>query len=43
ARKAILAHLGDLEDTYLAEQHLTDARASDTEAMRVKVLMKRKS
>lgn len=43
AREAILAHLNDLEDIYLTEQHLTDTRASDTEAMRVKVLMKRKS
>jgi RHH-type rel operon transcriptional repressor/antitoxin RelB len=27
AREAILEHLGDLEDLYLAEQRLTDIRA----------------
>ncbi|PHV09961.1 TraY domain-containing protein [Chitinimonas sp. BJB300] len=42
AREAILAHMDELEAVYLAEHLLMDARASQTESMRVRVLMKRK-
>lgn len=33
AREAILAHLDDLEDLYLAEQRLMDIRAGKTETV----------
>lgn len=33
ARQAILEHLDDLEDVYLAEQRLTDIRAGRTETI----------
>jgi RHH-type rel operon transcriptional repressor/antitoxin RelB len=33
AREAILEHLGELEDTYLAEQRLADIRAGRAEVM----------
>ena len=41
AREAILKHLGDLEDLYLAEQRLIDARAGKTEAVPLEDMMKR--
>lgn len=33
AREAILTHLDDLEDLYLAEQHLVDLRAGKAKAV----------
>lgn len=41
AREAILEHLGDLEDLYLAEQRLIDQRAGKTEAVPLEKVMKR--
>lgn len=41
AREAILEHLEDLEDLYLAEQRLIDARAGKTEAVPLEDVMKR--
>ena len=41
AREAILKHLDDLEDLYLAEQRLIDARAGKTEAVPLEDKMKR--
>ena len=41
AREAILEHLDDLEDLYLAEQRLIDARAGKTEAVPLEDMMKR--
>lgn len=41
AREAILEHLDDLEDLYLAEQRLIDARAGKTEAVPLEDVMKR--
>ncbi len=41
AREAILKHLDDLEDLYLAEQRLIDARAGKTEAVPLEDMMKR--
>ncbi|MBV9589027.1 MAG: TraY domain-containing protein [Hyphomicrobiales bacterium] len=41
AREAILEHLGDLEDIYLAEQRLSDLRAGRSEAIPLRELMKR--
>ena len=41
AREAILEHLDDLEDLYLAEQLLIDARAGKTEAVPLEDVMKR--
>lgn len=41
AREAILKHLDDLEDLYLAEQRLIDARAGKTEAVPLEDVMKR--
>lgn len=41
AREAILEHLDDLEDLYLAEQRLIDARAGKTEAVQLEDVMKR--
>ena len=41
AREAILEHLDNLEDLYLAEQRLIDARAGKTEAVPLEDVMKR--
>lgn len=41
AREAILEHLDDLEDLYLAEQRLLDIRAGRTQTMPLEDLMKR--
>ena len=41
AREAILQHLDDLEDVYLAEQRLTDLRAGRTNTVSLADLMKR--
>ena len=41
AREAILEHLDDLEDLYLAEQRLTDIRAGKTQTVPLDKLMKR--
>ena len=41
ARVAILEHLDDLEDLYLAEQRLIDARAGKTKAVPLENVMKR--
>ena len=40
AREAILEHIGDLEDIYLAEQRLEDIRAGRTKAMPLEEVMK---
>ena len=40
-REAILEHLADLEDLYLAEQRLIDQRAGKTEAVPLEKVMKR--
>lgn len=40
AREAILEHLDDLEDLYLAEQRLTDVRAGKSETVLLEELMK---
>lgn len=39
AREAILAHLDDLEDLYLAKQRLMDIRAGKTETVLLDVVM----
>jgi RHH-type rel operon transcriptional repressor/antitoxin RelB len=41
AREAILEHLDDLEDIYLAEQRLFDLRAGRSEAVPLREMMKR--
>lgn len=41
AREAILEHLDDLEDIYLAEQRLADLRAGRSEAVPLREMMKR--
>jgi RHH-type transcriptional regulator, rel operon repressor / antitoxin RelB len=41
AREAILEHLDDLEDLYLAEQRLTDIRAGQTQSVPLEDVMKR--
>lgn len=41
AREAILEHLDDLEDLYLAEQRLTDIRTGKTQTIPLDELMKR--
>jgi RHH-type rel operon transcriptional repressor/antitoxin RelB len=41
AREAILEHLDDLEDLYLAEQRLLDIRAGRTQTIPLEDLMKR--
>lgn len=41
AREAILEHLADLEDLYLAEQRLTDIRAGRTRTVTLEDVMKR--
>ena len=40
-REAILEHLDDLEDLYLAEQRLTDLRAGKTKAIPLGYVMKK--
>ncbi|MDD2609975.1 MAG: DUF6290 family protein [Giesbergeria sp.] len=41
AREAILEHLDDLEDLYLAEQRLIDIRAGKTQTIPLEEVMKR--
>jgi RHH-type transcriptional regulator, rel operon repressor / antitoxin RelB len=41
ARQAILEHLDDLEDVYLAEQRLADIYAGRTETIALKDVMKK--
>ena len=41
AREAILEHLDDLEDIYLAEQRLADFRAGRSRALPLREMMKR--
>ncbi len=41
ARQAILEHLDDLEDLYLAEQRLIDIRAGRSETVPLEEVMKR--
>jgi RHH-type rel operon transcriptional repressor/antitoxin RelB len=41
AREAILEHLADLEDLYLAEQRLIDIRAEKTQTVTLKEMLKR--
>lgn len=41
AREAIVAHLDDLEDLYLAEQRLLDNRAGRSESVPLEDMMKR--
>jgi len=41
AREAILEHLDDLEDVYLAEQRLIDIRAGRTRTVPLEDVMKR--
>jgi RHH-type rel operon transcriptional repressor/antitoxin RelB len=41
AREAILEHLDDLEDLYLAEQRLIDIRAGKTKTVPLEEVMKR--
>jgi len=41
AREAILQHLDDLEDIYLAEQRLTDLRAGRSDATPLADVMRR--
>lgn len=40
AREAILLHLDDLEDLYLAEQRLIDIRAGKTQTVPLEEVMK---
>jgi RHH-type rel operon transcriptional repressor/antitoxin RelB len=41
AREAILEHLDDLEDIYLAEKRLQDLRAGRTQAVPIENVMRR--
>ncbi len=41
AREAILEHIDDLEDLYLAEQHLTALRDGDSTTLALDELMQR--
>jgi RHH-type rel operon transcriptional repressor/antitoxin RelB len=41
AREAILEHLDDLEDIYLAERRFADLRAGRSEAVPLRKMMKR--
>jgi RHH-type rel operon transcriptional repressor/antitoxin RelB len=41
AREAILEHLDDLEDVYLAEQRLIDIRSGKTQTIPLEEVMKR--
>lgn len=43
AREAILEHLEDLEDLYLAEQRLVDLRSGKTKTVPLEEVMKRPS
>ncbi len=40
AREAILAHIEDLEDTYIAEQRLEDIRAGRSKTIPLETVMK---
>ena len=40
-REAILEHLDDMEDVYLAEKRLADIRAGDSKPIHLKDVMKR--
>lgn len=40
-REAILEHLNDLEDLYLAEQRLTDLRTGRTQTVSLEAVMQR--
>ena len=40
-REALLEHLDDLEDLYLAEQRLLDLRAGKTQTVKLEDVMKR--
>ncbi len=40
AREAIVEHLGDLEDIYLADQRLADLRAGRTQSVSLEDVMK---
>jgi len=40
AREAIMEHLDDLEDVYLADQRLADLRAGKTQAIPLEDIMK---
>ena len=42
AREAILEHLDDLEDAYLAKQRLTDLRMGRSDAIPLAEVMKRR-
>ena len=41
AREAILEHLDDIEDVYLAQQRLADIRAGKTQTVPLEEVMKR--
>lgn len=41
AREAILEHLDDLEDAYIAEQRLSDIRSGKTQTVPLEDVMKR--
>lgn len=41
AREAILEHLSDLEDVYLAEQRLVDIQSGKTETLPLEEVMRR--
>jgi len=41
AREAILEHLSDLEDVYLAEQRLADIQSGKTETLPLEEVMRR--
>lgn len=41
AREAILEHMDDLEDLYLAEKRLIDIRAGKTQTVPIEEVMKR--
>jgi RHH-type transcriptional regulator, rel operon repressor / antitoxin RelB len=40
ARRAVVEHIGDLEDFYLTEQRLADIRASRTETIALEEVIK---
>ncbi|MBS4096816.1 MAG: TraY domain-containing protein [Sulfuricella sp.] len=41
AREAILEHISDMEDLYLAEQRLVDIRAGNSQTVPLEEVMKR--